>query len=153
MSRIAAIGLVAALVLARAGLAGAAEAPAPKAAPAPSAPGSTAPAVATPAPSPPPHYEPQLIRLAELMGALAYLSDLCGEGDSADFRARMAALLAAEADDAQRRDRLAGAYNQSFRDYATSYRACGPSANAVIERYLAETVRLTSDLANRYGGG
>ncbi len=87
-----------------------------------------------------------------MMGALAYLRDLCGQGDSADFRAKMAALLDAEAADAQRRDRLAGVYNKSFQDYATSYRACGPSANAVIERYLAETAKLTSDLANRYGG-
>ncbi len=75
-------------------------------------------------------------RLAEMMGALAYLRDLCGAGDSAEFRARMAALLDAEAVDAQRRDQLAGAYNKSFQDYATSYRACGPAANAVIERYL-----------------
>jgi uncharacterized protein (TIGR02301 family) len=87
-----------------------------------------------------------------MMGALAYLRDLCGQSDAADFRAKMATLLDAEATDAQRRDRLAGAYNKSFRDYATSYRACGPSANAVIERYLAETARLTSDLASRYGG-
>ena len=87
-----------------------------------------------------------------MMGALAYLRDLCGEGDSADFRARMGALLDAEAADAQRRDRLVGAYNKSFRDYATSYRACGPAANAVIQRYLAETARLATDLANRYGG-
>jgi uncharacterized protein (TIGR02301 family) len=64
----------------------------------------------------------------------------------------MAALLDAESADTQRRDRLAGAYNKGFRDYATSYRACGPSANAVIERYLAETARLASDLASRYGG-
>lgn len=152
MRWVAAIGFACALILARAGLAGAAEAPAPKAAPAPSAPGSAAPAVATPPPAPPPPYEPQLIRLAEMMGALAYLRDLCGQGDSADFRARMAALLDAESADTQRRDRLAGAYNKGFRDYATSYRACGPSANAVIERYLAETARLTSDLASRYGG-
>ena len=97
-------------------------------------------------------YEAQLLRLAEMMGALAYLRDLCGAGDSAEFRAKMAALLDAEAVDAPRRDQLAGAYNRSFRDYATSYRACGAAAKAVIERYLAETARLASDLAARYGG-
>jgi uncharacterized protein (TIGR02301 family) len=152
VKRAAAIGFAVALAVARAGLAGAAEAPAPKAAAAPSAPGSTAPVVAAPPPAPPPPYEPQLLRLAEMMGALAYLRDLCGQGDSADFRDKMRALLDAESADAQRRDRLAGAYNKGFQDYAISYRACGPSANAVIERYLAETARLTSDLANRYGG-
>jgi len=86
------------------------------------------------------------------MGALAYLRDLCGEGDSADFRAKMAALLDAEGSDDQRRDLLAGAYNKGFRDYATSYRTCGPAAGAVIERYLAEAARVAADLASRYGG-
>ncbi len=150
MKRAAALSLALAMVVARADLASAAAAPAPKAAAAPSAPSSTPPALTTP--TPPPPYEPQLIRLAELMGALAYLRDLCGQGDSAEFRAKMAALLAVEPNDAQRRDQLAGAYNRSFQDYATSYRACGPSAAAIIERDLAETARLTSDLANRYGG-
>lgn len=142
----AAIVLGAAIALTQAGQVGAAEAPAPKAVPAPSAPASPAPA---PAVQP---YEAQLLRLAEMMGALAYLRDLCGAGDSAEFRAKMAALLDAEAVDAPRRDQLAGAYNRSFRDYATSYRACGAAAKAVIERYLAETARLASDLAARYGG-
>ena len=87
-----------------------------------------------------------------MMGALAYLRDLCGQKDSAEFQAKMAALLDAEGDGGQRRDRLAGAYNKGFRDYATSYRACGPAANAVVERYLAETARLAADLVSRYGG-
>ena len=105
---------------------------------------------AAPAPTPP--YEPQMLRLAELMGALAYLRDLCGEGDGAEFRAKMAALLDAEAVDERRRDLLAGAYNKGFQDYAAVHRMCGPAANAVIERYLAETARLAADLAGRYGG-
>ena len=87
-----------------------------------------------------------------MLGALAYLRDLCGLGDSAEFRAKMAALLEAEAADEPRRDLLAGAYNKGFRDYAATYRACGPAAAAVIERYLNETARLAADLAGRYGG-
>jgi uncharacterized protein (TIGR02301 family) len=86
------------------------------------------------------------------VGALTYLRDLCGQKDGADFRAKMAALLEAEGVDGQRRDLLAGAYNKGFRDYAASYRVCGPAANAVIERYLAETARLAADLVSRYGG-
>jgi uncharacterized protein (TIGR02301 family) len=87
-----------------------------------------------------------------MMGALAYLRDLCGQNDSADFQAKMAALLDAESIAGQRRDLLAGAYNKGFRDYATSYRACGPAAHAVIEHYLAETARIAADLVSRYGG-
>jgi uncharacterized protein (TIGR02301 family) len=143
------IALSAAVLLTQVGQADAAEAPAQKAAPALSASPAPAPAPAAPAVQP---YDAQLLRLAEMMGALAYLRDLCSQGDSAEFRAKMAALLDAEAADTPRRDQLAGAYNRSFRDYATSYRACGPAAKAVIERYLAETLRLASDLAARYGG-
>ena len=116
------------------------------------------PATASPAPppaapqAPPPPYQPQLLRLAELMGALAYLRDLCGHGDGAEFRVKMTALLATDAVDAERRDLLAGAYNKAFADYSHSYRTCGPVADEVIKRYLVEASRLAADVANRYGG-
>ena len=111
----------------------------------------TAAAPAPPPQEPPPPYEPQLLRIAEIMGALAYLRDLCGQKDGADFRAKMAALLDAEGVEGQRRDLLAGAFNKGFRDYAASYRLCGPAANAVIERYLAETAHLAAEVAGRFG--
>lgn len=99
-----------------------------------------------------PPYEPQIERLAERLGTLALLRDLCGDGDAAEFRARMAALLDAEARSSQRRDRLAGAFNRGFRGYRATYRTCTPSARLVISRSLAEADRLTRDLASRYGG-
>ena len=67
--------------------AGAAETPAQK--PARSAQAPTPP---TAAPERLPPYEPQLLRLAEIMGALAYLRDLCGAGDGAKFRSALKAL-------------------------------------------------------------
>ena len=106
---------------------------------------------APPADAPPP-YEPQLLRLAELMGALAYLRDLCGESDANAFHDKMTGLLEAEARSQSRKENLAGAYNRSFRDYQISYRICTPLAREIIARFLAETTRLTTDLANRYGG-
>ena len=149
---VAAVG-VAALVALCCGHVGAAEtappgAPASKTAPAANA----APAPAPPAAERPPPYEPQLLRLAEMMGALAYLRDLCGAGDGDKFRAGMAGLLGAEGVSEARRDRLAGAYNRGFQDYRTTYRTCTPAANAIIARYLAETARLAADVAGRYGG-
>jgi uncharacterized protein (TIGR02301 family) len=148
---VATLGLAALL----AGSAGAAETSAPKAAP----PSSAAPAPnsnqTAPAPPPaerPPPYEPQLLRLAEMSGALAYLRNLCGAGDGEKFRARMAELLEAEGVSDARRDLLAGAYNRGFRDYQTTYRMCTPAASAVIDRYLTETARLAAEVAGRYGG-
>ena len=114
-----------------------------------------APAAPTPPPAPvdrPPPYEGQLLRLAEMMGALAYLRDLCGADDGAKFRVRMAALLDAEGVNEPRRDLLAGAYNKGFHDYATTYRLCTPAADEVISRYLKETARIAADVASRYGG-
>jgi len=107
-------------------------------------------APATPAEHPPP-YEPQLLRLAEMMGALAYLRELCGAGDGEQFHARMAALLDAQGAAAPGRDLLAGAYNRSFRDYQTNYRTCTPAADAVVSRYLSETARIAAEIAARYG--
>lgn len=100
-----------------------------------------------------PPYEPQLERLASLMGTLAYLRDLCGKGDGADWRNRMNALLESEAKTQTRRERLAGAYNRGFRGYEVTYRACTPSAELVIARAIEEGDRLTRDLSSRYGGG
>lgn len=107
---------------------------------------------AAPAAEPPPPYEPQLLRLAELMGALAYLRDLCGAYDADAYRAKMASLLEAEANSEARKESLAGAYNEGFRGYELSYRVCTPAAQEIIARFLDETARISADLANRYGG-
>ncbi len=102
---------------------------------------------------PPPPYEPQLLRLAELMGALAFLRDLCGAPDGDKWRARMSALLDAEATTQARKERLAGAYNKGFKGFEATYRTCTPNAELVISRYLEEGARIARDVGNRYGGG
>jgi uncharacterized protein (TIGR02301 family) len=116
----------------------------------------SAPTPAPPAPvgePPPPPYEPQLMRLAEIMGALAFLRDLCGPKDGDTWRAKMAALLEAEAKTEKRRELLAGAFNRGFRGYEVTYHTCTPAADSVIVRYLAEGARLAHELTNRFGGG
>ena len=106
-----------------------------------------------PAPEPPPPpYEPQLLRLSEIMGALSYLRDLCGDRDADTYRAKMTALLAVEATSDARKERLAGAFNHGFQGYALTYRTCTPAARVVIARFLDEATRVSKDLANRYGG-
>jgi uncharacterized protein (TIGR02301 family) len=122
---------------------------------APAAPAAPAPAAkpSAPAVEPPPPYQPQLLRLAEIMGALAYLRDLCGAGDGAKFRARMATLLDAEGASETERDLLAGAYNRGFENYQITYRECTPAAGEIVANFLSEMSRLASEVANRYGGG
>ena len=66
---------------------------------APSAQGQQSPPLAAP-PLPTdtsaPPYERQLLRLAEILGALSFLRDICGDNDSAEWRRRMTAIIEAE---------------------------------------------------------
>ena len=104
-------------------------------------------------PAPPPEtkpYDAQLMRLAEILGGLTYLRDLCGAKDADQWRARMQALLDAEGSTAVRRDRLAGAFNRGLEGYSLSYRACTPNAHIVIERFLSEGERIAKAVENRY---
>jgi uncharacterized protein (TIGR02301 family) len=100
---------------------------------------------------PPPPYEPQLLRLSEIMGALTYLRNLCGDNDGDSWRTQMRGLLDAEAQAPNRRERLAGAYNRGFRGYEIQYRACTPNARVVIQRFLDEGERLARDVTGRFG--
>ncbi len=101
---------------------------------------------------PPPPYEAQLLRMAEVVGALSYLRDLCGAGDGATFRAKFATLLETEGNTPARKETLAGAFNRGFRDYEMTYRACTPAAQEIVARFLEEAGRIARDVANRYGG-
>jgi len=120
---------------------------APTAAATPSPQPSTPPTVA-----PPPPYEAQLLRLAEVMGALSYLRELCRDGDGAAFHDRLAALMEVEAQTAERKEALAGAFNRGFGDYELTYRVCTTSARETIVRYLDETQKIAHFVATRYGG-
>jgi uncharacterized protein (TIGR02301 family) len=111
------------------------------------------PAEPPPAPEPPPPpYEKDLLRLSEIVGALAFLRSLCAAPDSNEWQARMQALLETEGNTPARRERLAGAYNRGYRGYALTYRTCTPSATEASARYLKEGETLSRNLAGRYGG-
>jgi uncharacterized protein (TIGR02301 family) len=110
-------------------------------------------AKATPAPDtePPPPYDPEILRLAEILGALTYLDTLCGSNPPGDWRAKMQLLLDAEAKTAARKQRLAGSYNRGLHDYARTYHLCTPNAQAIITRFLAEGAGIAHEVVNRYG--
>lgn len=112
--------------------------------------------VETPEPAQPsdgsPPYEAQLARLSELMGALTWMRTLCGYPDGADYRARMAALLDAEATAQDRREKLAGAFNRGYAGYRTTYRTCTPNAQLVIVRFVDEGARIAREISYRFGG-
>lgn len=126
-----------------------------KARPAPPPPPAAPPAPPAPPPPPdpnaPPPYEPQLMRLAEILGALHHLRTICRASDANVWRDRLAELIEAEAPPPDRRDRLAGAFNASVRVWARSYRACTPAAEYASRMFLDETARIATDVRARYG--
>lgn len=112
-----------------------------------------APAEPPPPVEPPPApYDRDLMRLSEVIGALAFLRGLCAAPDASEWPTRMKAILDAEGVTPNRRDRLAGAYNRGYRGYALTYRVCTPSAEEAAGRYVAEGERLTHSISGKYGG-
>ncbi len=103
-----------------------------------------------PSEPPPPIYEDKLLRLAEILGALSFLRDLCGEADGAEWRREMDGLLSAEQPPPTRRSRLIARFNHGFETYNAVYRTCTPSAELAISRYLTEGQALASDVRSRY---
>jgi len=99
---------------------------------------------------PPPIYEDKLLRLAEILGSLAFLRDLCGASDGPMWLREMSALLAAERPPPLRRGRLVARFNHGFESFNAVYRACTPSAELAISHYLTEGQALASDVRSRY---
>ena len=101
---------------------------------------------------PPAPYEKELLRLAEIMGALALLRPLCTAPDSKEWSRRMQVLLDTEGTTPGRKERLAGAYNKGYQAYALTYRVCTPSAQEASARFLQEGEQLARNITGRYGG-
>jgi uncharacterized protein (TIGR02301 family) len=94
-----------------------------------------------------PDLQPQLERLAELLGALSYLRPLCGIADDASTRA-VAAAIAAESTSEVLRARIVSSFNRGFEGFATIHRKCTPNAAFVVELYQSEAAALAGELAD-----
>lgn len=95
-------------------------------------------------------YEKELLRLAEILGSVHYLRNLCGE-DEEKWRDEMRALLKSEDPSPERRAALMARFNHGYRSYQSSYRTCTDSALEAIRRYMKEGEELSSEIASRYG--
>jgi uncharacterized protein (TIGR02301 family) len=100
---------------------------------------------------PPPPYEPQLLRLSEILGAVQYLRQLCDSDEGSLWRDEMLGILDAETPTPMRRARLVDRFNQGFDSFRSVYRTCTPAAIAAIDRYMEEGADITRDLTARYG--
>jgi uncharacterized protein (TIGR02301 family) len=95
-------------------------------------------------------FDQSLQRLSEILGALHYLRNICGANEGQKWRDEMAALVAAEAQAADRKARMTAAFNRGYRGYQQNYRTCTPAADMVIRRYLDEGSKIARDLTARY---
>ena len=75
-------------------------------------------------------FDGDLMRLAEILGALQYLRTLCGANEGNKWRDQMAALLDAEAQSGDRRNRLVANFNNGYRSFQRTYRTCTPAATS-----------------------
>jgi uncharacterized protein (TIGR02301 family) len=125
----------------------------------PLAPPAGAQSESSPTPTPPPpatsgatRYDDKLLRLAEVLGSLQYLRNLCGESGETVWREMMEKLLATEApDDDRRHQRLTASYNRGFRTFASVYTSCSDAAAEAEARYRREGGALTAEIVARYG--
>ena len=95
-------------------------------------------------------YEAGLMRMAEVMGSLHFLRNLCGDKGS-QWRQTMERLLAAENPEPERRARFIASFNRGYRSFESTYTKCTASATQAINRYTVEGENLARDLAARYG--
>ena len=92
-------------------------------------------------------YDIKLLRLAEILGAVHYLRELCGANEGQTWRNRMQELIESDGAAAQRRARLTTRFNNGYRSYSRTYQTCTPSAQTAISRFLAEGAKLSDELA------
>lgn len=95
-------------------------------------------------------FDGELQRLAEILGSLHYLREICGSNEGQKWRNEMQALVEAETPSGDRRTRMIASFNRGYNDFQRSYRSCTPAASAAISRYLAEGSKISRDLTARY---
>lgn len=95
-------------------------------------------------------YEGKMLRLAEILGSLHYLHNLCGETGS-EWRDRMGAIIVAEKPPEDEKLRIISSFNHGYRVFSENYTSCTASAHAAINRYMKEGESLSNELISRYG--
>lgn len=96
--------------------------------------------------------EKPLLELSEAMGGLAFLTQICSPATNPNpWLIRMEALVDSEGDNSGAREKMTGAYNHGFSDYATTYRQCTEAARAARKVLTRDAARLARDLERRFG--
>ena len=94
-------------------------------------------------------YDEQLLRLAEILGSIHYLRELCSANDGQLWRSHMREILEAEGTSALRKARLTRSFNQGYRSYSRTHTTCTPSAQTAISRFLLEGAEISEQVVKR----
>ena len=95
-------------------------------------------------------FDPELQRLAEILGTQHYLRGICGTNEGQKWRAEMQALIDAETPSGDRRSRMVAAFNRGYNGFQQTYRSCTPAGRVAIRRYLEEGAKISRNLTSRY---
>ena len=96
-------------------------------------------------------YDGKIMRLAEILGSVHYLRNLCNDSES-EWRQMMESLLAEETKgEPQRAARFTAAFNRGYRSFASTYVRCTQQAIAAEEKYRAEGATLATEITARFG--
>lgn len=98
-----------------------------------------------------PPYERDMMRLAEILGSVHYLRELCDADEGQTWRSLMQQLLDAENPTPERRARLVESFNRGYNGFQQSYHRCTDTALYIISTYMDEGAELAQKIASRYG--
>jgi uncharacterized protein (TIGR02301 family) len=93
-------------------------------------------------------YDNKLMRLAEILGAVHYLRELCGADEGQLWRDQMKDILRNEGTTAVRRAKLVNSFNDGYRGYRRTYRTCTQSATLATRRFSTEGAQIAASLAS-----
>lgn len=99
----------------------------------------------------PPAYEPQMLRLSEILGSLHYLRELCGANEGQKWRQAMQDMITNEEPTDERKAQMIANFNHGFRGFQETYRECTNAAIEANKRYIAEGIKLSGEIPTRYG--
>jgi uncharacterized protein (TIGR02301 family) len=96
-------------------------------------------------------YDGKLMRLAEILGAVHYLRELCGAQEGQLWRDEMREILKNEGTSSVRRAKLVNSFNDGYRGYRRTYRTCTESATVATTRFSTEGASIAASLAQSSG--
>ncbi|WP_455477429.1 TIGR02301 family protein [Bartonella sp. B41] len=92
-----------------------------------------------------PSYDRKLLRLAEILGSLHYIQNICSTPTNKWYN-HMVALIEVENPVPQRRAYFYEAFNEAYRAFSENYHHCTQSAIEANKRYIKEGKSLSESL-------